>query len=115
MSSSHPLLPSPESPQHTDIQQVERTNNRGDGVACFVSPRVELVDFRPILFLDCGDRVGVLCRLRIRDDEAAGKGGKDDDDDDEQDYCEVLVVNTHLRTFPNLSLHFFPLSPVLRI
>lgn len=26
--------------------QVERTNNRGDGVACFVSPRVQLVDSR---------------------------------------------------------------------
>lgn len=26
--------------------EVERTNQRGDGLACFVSPRLELVDSR---------------------------------------------------------------------
>lgn len=31
----------------------------------------------PILFLDCGDRVGVLCRIRVPDDE------------DENESCDV--------------------------
>lgn len=128
--------------------EVERTNQRGDGLACFVSPRLELVDsrcvhrmlltevlgtgswggeggggveekkalasspseklegscdsltvplyalvaypchdgmcvyveHRPILFLDCGDRVGVMVRVRVRDSQASNEA------------CEALVV-----------------------
>lgn len=40
---------------------------------------------RPILFLDCGDRVGLMVRVRVRDSD---------------DACEALVVNTHL-LFPH--------------
>lgn len=75
------------------LVEVERTNQRGDGVACFVSPRVELVDSRPILFLDCGDRVGLLCRVRVKDEEGGREG-------EEEEQCDVLVVNTHL-LFPH--------------
>jgi len=76
------------------LVEVERTNQRGDGVACFVSSRVELVDSRPILFLDCGDRVGLLCRVRVKDEDEEGREGE------EKEQCDVLVVNTHL-LFPH--------------
>ena len=73
---------------------TERTNNRGDGLACFVSKGVEVIDYRSIHFYDAGDRVGLLLRLRVKEPEP--------DDLGTGDSCEVLLVNTHI-LFPHNS------------
>ncbi|GJP55622.1 hypothetical protein CLOM_g14572 [Closterium sp. NIES-68] len=125
------------------LYKLPRTNSRGDGLLTAVRTSagtgaraagqapggeaaaaaaerevVSVVDYEPILFHDCGDRVAQLLRLRVKG-ASGGKGLCDDDHDEERSSSsgagsgdggdaaaaagegrEVMVINTHL-LFPH--------------
>eukprot|EP00850_Spirogloea_muscicola_P010276 SM000060S19608 [mRNA] locus=s60:105938:110019:+ [translate_table: standard] len=68
---------------------LARTNNRGDGLITAIdTSKLSVVDYKELLFHDCGDRVAQL--LRVKSKLAGADGGP----------LEMLLLNTHL-LFPH--------------
>lgn len=72
--------------------KLPRTNNRGDGLLTAVkSEKLRVLNYRELLFNDCGDRVAQFFHLRLRVPYyKRGQNAKQ----------ELLLVNTHL-VFPH--------------
>eukprot|EP00218_Dolichomastix_sp_CCMP3274_P009239 CAMPEP_0170144334 /NCGR_PEP_ID=MMETSP0033_2-20121228/13423_1 /TAXON_ID=195969 /ORGANISM="Dolichomastix tenuilepis, Strain CCMP3274" /LENGTH=431 /DNA_ID=CAMNT_0010380827 /DNA_START=99 /DNA_END=1394 /DNA_ORIENTATION=- len=70
-----------------DMRGTPRTNGRGDGLLTAVRKQtLDVVESLPILFHDCGDRVGQLLRVRSQAEPSQ----------------EMLLIHTHL-LFPHTS------------
>eukprot|EP00850_Spirogloea_muscicola_P023748 SM000385S14626 [mRNA] locus=s385:9644:13834:- [translate_table: standard] len=68
---------------------LARTNNRGDGLITAIdTSKLSVIDYKELLFHDCGDRVAQL--LRVKSKLAGADGGP----------LEMLLLNTHL-LFPH--------------
>lgn len=88
--------------------KLARTNNRGDGLLTAIHKEyLSIVNYRELLFNDCGDRVAQL--LHVRSVNPISQNQKD------SVHQEFLIVNTHLLFPHDSSLCIVRLDQVYQI